>query len=323
MPLKHRERTRVHALATPLFSAEAIRRMTRPGYLAPDDVAENLGPFIRDPATEFFQVRNIAGHGPHLWDTSIASSQVACVNCFYPFIDQPQALKGILNGIFGDVDEALPIPLEVALPNGSTPYLTFEWIDVQHRLGESRRLQRGKYVTNVDVLLRYRTITGKVRLVLIEWKYCEEYSGKSKGKSTQVSNRGTDRLRKYRPHFSLVPCQIELKNGLQATDLMFHPFDQLMRLQLLATIYQRDREMDADEAVVLHTAPRCNEELHNVVHSPALQRVANSMYEAWRFVTKPGSFYSFATEDLIPLLTANAPNVATRDYLQLRYGGMA
>lgn len=319
MTFESRENSRNHLLRTQLFSADTVARMTKTGYLAAGDGQENLCPGIRQAAHDFFITRQIAGHGQGAWDVSLTSSQVACVNCFYPFIRQPEALTAIFRPILGDVAEVLPIEAETPFPDGSYPYLTFEWIDRQNRLGEPGTPQRGRNVTNVDVVLRYRTTAGNCKLVLVEWKYRESYSQKHK----QISDHGTDRLTFYAPHFAGHHCQINLTDGLSVTDLMYDPFDQLMRLQLLASIYQRDSEMGASEVVVLLISPRSNHEFHSRVHSPALKVSHKTVSDAWRAVTQPGSFYTYATEDLVPILAANAPNVATRDYLVLRYGGMS
>lgn len=298
--------------------------MAASAHLHPEDVIENLYEPIRNAAADFFEERKIAGHGQGTWDTSLTSSQVACVNCWYPFIDKPDRLNGLMSELLGDVDEMLPIIDEGTLSSGSLPYLTFEWIDRRNRLKEPGRLVRGKYVTNVDILFRYRATDRTIKIVLAEWKYRECYAAGS----VRYSDKGTDRLAIYLPHFDSADCQIRLPESVAPADLMYHPFDQLMRLQLLSSILQRDSEMDADKAVVLCITPRANTELKRSVHSPKLKefidhQTAPSVYDTWKSLTVEGAFRHVATEDLVSLLVKFAPTIEYADYVTLRYGGIA
>jgi hypothetical protein len=313
-----RETERVHSQRYDLFPKTVCDRMTDDDHLAPDDVGANLFRDVQEPATRFFKDRNIAGHGGGYWDHSVTSSQVSCVNCLFPFVDRPALLKPVLNTIFGDVDEVLPITAESPLPDGSTPFLTFEWIDKGNRLGERGSAQRGRYVTNVDVLFRYRSTVGTSRLVLTEWKYRET----CQPGSIRYSRKGTDRLATYKPHFGRAECRKSIGNKAAPADLMFEPFDQLMRLQLLASIMQRDNDMEADSTVVLHIAPNANSEFRSVVNSPRLAEIGGDVYDAWAQLVRPGCFFHFATEDLVPLLVDNAPSTEWGDYVRQRYGGM-
>lgn len=55
----------------------------------------------------------------------------------------------------------------------------------------------------------------------------------------------------------------------------------------------------------------------------ALEGVGSDIHAIWDALTRPGRFVGAATEDLLPLVCANAPTTQTREYLELRYGGMA
>ena len=105
--------------------------------------------------------------------------------------------------------------------------------------------------------------------------------------------------------------------------LFFDPFDQLMRQQLLCTAMERCGEMEADLVTLLHVAPRADRELMSRVTSEALEDVGSDIHAIWDALTLPGRFKGAATEDLLPLACANAPTTQTREYLELRYGGMA
>jgi hypothetical protein len=131
----------------------------------------------------------------------------------------------------------------------------------------------------------------------------------------------SDRVAIYRPQLGLAGSQIVL-GPTAFEDLFFEPFDQIMRLQLLASAMERSREMDADVVSVLHIAPRSNDGLMNVEFS---RRVGpgSSIGEVWKAVAAPDRFKSVATEDLIPLLTESGVGPAWADYVRSRYGAMA
>ncbi len=316
------EENRIYGLRAQLFSKEACDGMPRRTHLSDNAVLENLFEPVRKAAPKFFLDRNIQGHGSNVWDSSITSSQVACVNCWYPFVDRPDLLTKVLYDVLGDVDEVLPITDETELDCGVQPYLTFEWIDRGNRLKEPGRPVRGKYVTNVDVLFRYKSTKGSIKLVLTEWKYRECYA---KG-SVQFSDKGTDRLAIYFQHFGTDSCQIQLADSLSPVDLMYHPFDQLMRLQLLSSLLKRDSVMEADETIVLCISPRANIELSKQVYSPKLKEFFGgeaTVYDIWGALTVKDSFFHFALEDLVAVLIAHSPNLEYSDYIGLRYRGIA
>ena len=82
------------------------------------------------------------------------------------------------------------------------------------------------------------------------------------------------------------------------------------------------REMEADVVTLLHVALRANRELMSRVTSEALEDVGSDIHAIWDALTLPGPFKGAATEDLLPLVCANAPTTQTREYLEIRYGGM-
>jgi hypothetical protein len=314
-----REAARVFGLRAELFSPAACDSLSRDHHHFDAGFEhENIFGGFRQDALQFFKARKIKWHGSGSCDTSIVSSQTACLNCFFPFTDDPVALKSWLSNLYPDIEEVLPISsrLEPPLTSGRQPYVTFEWIGEKNYLNE-RWGSRGQNCTSVDVMFRFRTMDKKIHVVLAEWKYCES---DKKAKYQHVSSNGTDRVATYRPHLDASDCQMSLGN-VPFEDLFFNPIYQFMRQQLLASAMEREREMDADIVSVLHIAPRANDGLLNLELS---QKVAPgaTVGEVWRTIAKPGRFKSVATEDLMPLLVQSGADAAWCEYIDKRYSGI-
>ena len=124
----------------------------------------------------------------------------------------------------------------------------------------------------------------------------------------------------YQPHAVLSDCQLSI-GTCAFGDLFFEPFDQLMRLQLLASAMERGHEMGADIASVLHIAPRTNDGLMNLELSCKVAP-GDSVGEVWSAVVQPDRFKAVATEDLIPLLVASGADPNWTDYIGKRYGAI-
>ncbi len=314
-----REAARIYGLRTELFSPAACQSLCRDHHhLDAGFEEENIYNGFRQDALEFFKARKIKWHGSGSCDTSIVSSQTACLNCFFPFTDDPVALKSWLSNLYPDLAEVLPVSseLEPPLTSGRQPYVTFEWIGERNYLNE-RWGSRGQNCTSVDVMFRFRTVENKIHVVIAEWKYCES---DEKAKYQRISSSGTDRVATYRPHLSASGCQISL-GSVRFEDLFFNPIYQFMRQQLLASAMEREREMDADAVSVLHIAPRANEGLLNLALS---QKVAPgaTVGEVWSTIAKHDRFKSIVTEDLIPLLVQSGADPAWVEYVDKRYGAI-
>src|SRR5207248_22130 len=83
-----------------------------------------------------------------------------------------------------------------------------------------------------------------------EWKYTEEYPV---GRSGAVSKSGTDRTAIYATH--ALESQLALRE-VGFAELFFDPFQQLVRLQLLASAIERAKELGVHRTSVRHVAPR-------------------------------------------------------------------
>lgn len=301
-----------------LFSDEAggwgfYRGLARPFCLPPEHAAENLAPAIRNAALAYFAAHNIQWHdgggaGP---SNHLCSSQVMCVNFLFPFADQPEALAEMLRPIYPRLGRMLPVE--------DNRYVAFEWIGKQNYLNErvarGAERTRGANSTSADAAVLFELDDGRRQMALIEWKYTETYGGGS----IRISRRRTDRLDIYAPFLNLPDCPIRLPMEVERDALFVAPFDQLMRLQLLAREMERSRELGADTVTVLHVSPTRNRELQRVT-SASFQQFGSSVSEVWPKLVHPsGQFLSASIEQLWAAAQAAPSMESWRDYMRLRY----
>ncbi len=332
------EQERQGSLKAKLFSPEACTPglyggVPREFALAVGRSSENLWQGIRREALTYFGERRIAWHdgidgeidsgtkrGP---SNHLCCSQSACVNAWFPFVREPEGLVAVLRAIGYEAAEMLPVTLDETLPDGTQPFVGFEWIGKRNYLGEGpggRPLvdcdrTRGKNVTSADLIVRFRDDRGRVHVVLGDWKYTEVYPV-SKGAPT--SARGSAWLDTYGPALKAAGCQLRL-GGLGFDHLLVDPFDHMMRLQLLASAMEREHEMGANIVSTLHMAPAANEALCKRITSPGMRSLGSSLHRVWGALVPDGRFRGVRTEELLSALLANAPDAAWRDYMALRY----
>jgi hypothetical protein len=335
------EKKRLVALKSRLFSKEAClpglyRKSRRDFTLGVGYASENLWSGVRLQALPYFGERGISWHdgldepfdgrtqpGP---SNHLCCSQSSCVNAWFPFLQEPERLREVLRGIGYDAVEMLPISSDRPLPDGQLPFVGFEWIGVRNYLREGpggrptrdEARTRGKNSTSADMVVRFRDGRGRIHVVLGEWKYTEQYAN---GESKRLSKGGTNRLATYAPHLMAPGCHIALADGVRLEDLFYDPFDQLMRLQLLASAMEREHEMDADVVSTLHMAPAANVVLMQRITSPGLRRLSGDIHGVWGSLVSQDRFRGVQTELLLARMLENAPDAQWRDYMTLRYLG--
>jgi hypothetical protein len=338
MGYRESEKKRLVALKEKLFSAAACVAGQYNGdvydfCLADEYSSENIYPFVRNEALEYFKKRGIGWHAglgdqKSLPSTHLCCSQSACVNFLFPFVRSHENLGRVLIDMGYSVSDVLPFESDDPLRDGVSPLVVFEWIGERNYLGELKmgRLARdsertrGANFTSADFAVRFRRTDGKIEVVLGEWKYTERYGV---GISLQISKAGTDRLKSvYRDHLMLSDCQIQLPGGVQFEDLLYDPFDQMMRLQLLATAMERAKE-HADIVSVLHIAPRANKDLVDRITSPGLAKAfpGRNIHEIQQVLVANDRFRGFYMEDLLPIMARHSPDQHWAQYMGVRYGG--
>lgn len=289
------------------------RGLERPFCLPPERAAENLAPAIRADALAYFASHDIHWHDGYGTGPSnhLCSSQVFCVNFLLPFGDQPAALAELLRPVFPGITAMLPVE--------DGRYVAFEWIGAHNYLRErvprGARRTRGANSTSADAVALFDGADNRRHLVLIEWKYTEHYSGTS----IRFSAHGTDRLPIYAPFLDRPDCPIRLPESVSRDALLVSPFDQLMRLQLLAREMERAHELGADSVGVLHISPARNHELRRVTSEP-LRKLGASVADVWTRLVQPSErFASVSVERLWASAGATPAMAPWSAYMEARY----
>ena len=289
---------------------DAARHARWPILLA--EMELNLHPAISADAISFFDAEPViqwhtyAGHG--------RSSQAACVNFLMPMADKPGVLSRWVGHVLGITP---PEMLVIEQRAGRDWYMTFEWIGTVDYLGEAGptgNRGRGANATAADAALMFRDDQSKVQLLLIEWKYTEEYrghrlspdlKGKRQARYADISGNGP----------------IDPRHGLVLADFLYEPFYQLLRQQMLAWRIEHDPTSGVDRARVLHLSPGANVHLHNVT-AHKLRPFADDAFHAFSAVLKrPNDFVGHSIEDAFALLT-DWPDADWFPWLQARYASL-
>ncbi len=241
--------------------------------LLPEHRAMNLAPEIRDIAVPAFveqpaiQWHQHANHG--------LSSQVCCVNFLLPLAHRPEVLSRWVGHVL-----KIPAPemLVVERRGESDWFVAFEWIGDVDYLNEASAdgsRQRGANATAADAAVKFRDEEGRTHLLLIEWKYTEEY----RGHRLSTDRRGT-RVARYQDIAFHPNGPINTDAGLELGDFFHEPFYQLLRQQMLAWHIEQDPNSGIDRARVLHLSPSGNRELHHVT-SDRLRGFGDDAFEAF------------------------------------------
>ncbi len=274
--------------------------------LEPASAMDSLHPSVADAAVGRFAAEDISWHeegsdryghgtGP---TPNLMSSQVACLNAWL--------------GLEAGGEEPLLAGLRVLVPEADAVLapLEPEWIGLRNYLGEREPRRRGQYATGADLLVVYG-VGGERRGLLLESKYSEAYGPES----LRFSKSGTDRAATYQPHIDVGST---FKRGARAADLMFDPFDQLLRLQLLAAAMEDAGELDLARVSVGWVAPRSNRPLWEWVHPPKLAG-HRTVDEAWAsMLVEPDRFRAAAYEAVVAAAAPHAPEWAR--WMGQRYG---
>ena len=332
MTFRDSEKKRYETLKADLFSPEArkpgtYRKKPRSFCLADGHSPENLYASFREEAITYFRERSITwhdglldsyGNGRGLPSNHLCCSQTACVNCLWPMTHYPQLLASVFRPFFPDLDQVLPFRADDPFPDGSDPFLAFEWIGTQNYLGEVGNPQRGANATSADFAFRFRRYDGRIQLVLGEWKYTEYYPRKEPNpKHTQlgVYRQAFKRWKALQPKLP------------RYRSFFVEPFYQLMRLTLLAQQMERARhdgegEMEADIVSVVTVVPKANHEYIDKFTCPVFARYGRTVPSAWAYLAPPDRFLSIPAESLLTAINEVVPEALQpwSHYLITRYG---
>ena len=290
---------------------------------------ENIFAGIREDALDYFAEAGIKWHmgvgdGPsnHMLD-----SQVCAVNFLFALQRQPATLLKAVTEIYNDAVEMVPIT--------NNSYVEFEWIGTANYLNEWRKHEkptRGEMVTSCDALFAFRNLSGQLHLVLVEWKYTEQYPTEEQILSDKKSlifegRKGKVRRGRYDMLFKN-PTGAVIADELNIEAFSCEPAYQLLRQQLLAYEMERARELDADLVSVLHLSPAANHDLHMV--TPVALRSStgeDDIFQTWsnlvRSPDRTPRFKSITIGDFFSTILA-APGeslIEWSKYISKRYAG--
>jgi len=299
-----------------------------PKYCLNDKYSEeNIFKGFREKAIDYFSKRGIEWHKPKKTklpidkpDNHMCCSQSFCVNTLFYFIDKKEELNVLLNKLGFDSIEILPFYLDKPYDERNPHYLCFEWIGNDNYLNEKIRKgskrKRGKYFTSADFAIRYKDFNGKISIILGEWKYTED----NKKNDLRYSMHNTDRyLDIYNYSLEIFKGLINCYDDIDYTDLFYEPFDQLMRLTLLAKHIESEHEMDIQDSSVFLIVPKANKEYSNLFFSPKLVKKSKTVQEIWVDLVGRKKFNYIHTEDLISKINEVIPPSDWAKYLNMRY----
>jgi hypothetical protein len=261
----------------------------------------SLLPEVRDDALALFEELAIPWHagterGP---SNHLLSSQVQCVNALGQMVRDGERLRRAFADVL-DTDEALEVE--------PGRYLTFEFIGPHDYFGEnsSGLRRRGAHATSVDAAFLHRTKAGAVELVLLEWKYTEQYTAR-----TPDPRKDEERRRRYQSAW--LDPEGPFAGPVALDVVLDEPLYQLVRQQLLAHALEPDHVLGADVARVVHVCPPENLAYEQSLQ-PAQRALGDTVSEVWaRLLRRPDRFTK-----LDPQLFADQ-RITSAEYV-LRYG---
>lgn len=309
-----------HAHGTAWFGRHLADRTGHRGrafQLRPEHRLDGLMPGVREAAREVFTALGIQWH-PYIGHAR--SSQAACINMLMPLADKSALLGRWVGALLGTAPpEMLPLEDELA---GAHRFVAFEYTGPCGRdwLDEcgGHPPKRGAHATAADTAVAFRNDEGGRELLLIEWKYTEQYLG-----HRLSPDEAGKRVVRYGNKAFAPNGPIRNDLGLALTDFFHEPFYQLLRQQMLA--WQIERAGAFDRVRVLHLSPVGNRALHAIT-APAL-RVLDGVPRTDAFaaygttLADPGAFLQRTTESAFAPL-ADWPEADWMPALAERYPGV-
>ncbi len=259
----------------------------------------NLWDGVREEVRTYFHRNQIVwwGDGGNMPSGHLLSSQIACLNHLFFMQQRADVATAVLRAVHPEITDA------VELNDG---FVEFEVVGARNYLGEKSH-NRGANATSIDAVMVGKKKDGKNVLVMIEWKYTEDYRTNNK----YIPARAIiyDRL------LAEDDCPIKVK---PFESLYYEPFYQLMRQTLLGWKMVQAREYGCDEYIHLHVIPSANKELKLRVTSPGL--TGDSMSEAWKNVLlDPARYQLISPEAFLAPARLCGDTAEIFSYLERRY----
>ena len=280
----------------------------------------NLWSGIRREVIDYFSRKKIKWHNQR---DNLLSSQILCVNIFFPLRNHLSLLAGFLREFYPSLAKVTDID--------------FEYIGPRNYFNEPGG--RGFNRTSADVAITWENTKGKNNLLLVEFKFTEPNFGecsKSRNPDQDRCNHGelvisspqTEcyRSEKRRPYWDIIlspqgPFIQEVLNKTQYCPFRYD-FYQLMRNQLLAKCIAEDEDSGFSVVEFAVCYDVRNKNLLNLSHPVDGN---SNPFTSWEsFLKNPSSFKYFTIQQLLKHIdhTDSLPIELEqwRAYLNKRYG---
>ena len=279
----------------------------------------NLWEGVREEAPHYFRKKGIAWHRQR---HNLLSSQIMCVNLFFPLKEHLDVLKPWLFSQFPDVEKVTD--------------LDFEYIGPENYFRELGG--RGQNMTSSDLAITWLDGAKRRNMLLLEFKFTEPDFGQCSKRQNPNPNRCLSskkvvaspktqchRAELGRTYWDIILSRDSpvLKKCLTAARYCPFRYDfyQLMRNQLLAHCIQSDSKSGFDKVkfgVIYHVD---NDDLLRMSHPFGGER---NPLKAWpTLLRNPETFHASTVQDFLRTIKkASLPDDLTgwRTYLEKRYG---
>lgn len=290
-----------------------------PHILPKDSWSLNLWQEISYEAIKYFARSDIAWHDQK---HNLLSSQVMCVNIFFPLKQHLDVLKVWLSRHF-NVEKVIDLDFEYIGPKGKDYF--------------KENGGRGQNRTSSDLAITWEDKEKKKNMLLLEFKFTEPDFGECSKKGNPHPERclhskrvvsspqtGCYRARLGRNYWDRIlsgnsPFLWETLTTESYCPFRFD-FYQLMRNQLLAHCIQSDNKSGFNRVafgVIYHAD---NDKLLRMSHPFGGER---NPLKAWHTLLRnPDTFHTFTVQDFLGTIEASLPDdlKGWRTYLKQRYG---
>lgn len=296
----------------------ASKRGNLYAHLLPREMWDyNLWEGIRNEAQSYFGATGIAWHDQNY---NLLSSQVLCLNVFFPFRRRLDILGKFLSRYFADLEKVID--------------LDFEYIGPKNYFKE--RGGRGQNRTSSDVAVLWLNKEKRGHMLLLEFKFTESGFGECSQKDNPHPERclNSSKVVSF-PHKECYRAEVRRTywKWILSSDSPFrkqlltaesfcpfrYDFYQLMRNQLLAHCIQSDpssclARVDfgvfyhaENQALVEMSRPFCGE---------------RNPLKAWpKMLENPDTFHTFTVQDFLKIIEPDLSDtlLGWRNYLKERY----
>jgi len=290
----------------------------QPHILPEDAWSLNLWRDISYDAVQHFAKSEITWHpGKH----NMLSSQVMCVNIFFPLREHLSVIHTWLKSQQFDVSEVIDVD--------------FEYIGPHNYFNEKGG--RGGERTSADLAITWQNLHQKTNLLLLEFKFTEPnfgicgqeknpnpqrcFSAEKVIKSPQKQCYRAESGRTYWKHILGTDSPFWKDTLAIEKHCPFrYDFYQLMRNQLLAHCVQTDEKADFERVEFGVISHADNDKLLNMV--PPFDKQHNPMKVWPTLLHKPESFGAFTIQGFFEAIDPGLPYELThwREYIKQRYG---